>query len=476
MNSLDIVNLIDKNSITRLSKNYDNKLINKIKTSFTDNQQQLFVASFYCYLNYDTKKDFVIDFDNVWKWLGYNRKGDGKRVLERNFVADIDYKVEKTASATSEAVFEDVEKAAPVTSKPKPTSPDTKINGGQNKERILLSVNTFKKFCMKANTRKSDEVHEYYIKLEELLQETVNEQTDELRLQLQEKNEESNELNLQLEVKQVLLDNKDKQIKTLEKKVVMKQGYSPDKKLIIYILSSKVHIKDRIYIFGKTVRKNSRLSAYNKTIEHDVLYFREFKNVNQLIVAEKMVLYKLDKYREQANRDRFILPEDKDISFFTSIIDEAVLWFQNVADDVVIDETEEQKLVHKHMRGQQYDEENADRLKEYQDGRKPEKQEYDKNHYQENKEKKLAQVAEYQENNRDKIKETKHNSYEKNKEEILKGQKKYYEDNKQHVSDRNKESIVCTCGLTIKKSSKYHHLKTDKHKKLIESIDNNLLE
>ena len=471
MNTLDIVNLIDKNSITRLSKDYDNKLINKIKTSFTDTQQQLFVASFYCYLNYDTKKDFVIDFDNVWKWLGYTRKDHAKTCLEKHFVVDIDYKVVKIATATSGAAFEDVEKIAPATSGAisKPTSPDVKIKGGQNKERILLSVNTFKKFCMKANTRKSDEVHEYYIKLEELLQETVNEQTDELRLQLQEKNEESNELNLQLEVKQVLLDNKDKQIKTLEKKVVMKQGYSPDKKLIIYILSSKVHIKDRIYIFGKTVRKNSRLSAYNKTIEHDVLYFREFKNVNQLIVAEKMVLYKLDKYREQANRDRFILPEDKDISFFSSVIDEAVLWFQNVADDVVIDETEQQKLDHKHLRGQQYDEENADRLKEYQDGRKPEKQEYNKNYYQENKDKIIEQVQEYRKNNLDKIKETKHILYEKNKKELAVGYKKYYQDNKQHVSDRNKESIVCTCGLTIKKSSKYHHLKTAKHKNLLES-------
>ena len=99
MDSLDIINLIDKNSITRLSKDYDNKLINKIKTSFTDTQQQLFVASFYCYLNYDTEKDFVIDFDNVWKWLGYNRKADGKRVLERHFVVDVDYKIIKTATA-----------------------------------------------------------------------------------------------------------------------------------------------------------------------------------------------------------------------------------------------------------------------------------------------------------------------------------------------------------------------------------------
>ena len=65
MESLDIVKLIEKNSLTRLSKDYESKLINKIKTNFTDTQQQLFVASFYCFLNYDSKKDFVINFDNV---------------------------------------------------------------------------------------------------------------------------------------------------------------------------------------------------------------------------------------------------------------------------------------------------------------------------------------------------------------------------------------------------------------------------
>ena len=138
MNTLDIVNLIDKNSITRLSKDYDNKLINKIKTSFTDTQQQLFVASFYCYLNYDTKKDFVIDFDNVWKWLGYNRKADGKRVLEKHFVVDVDYKVEKAATAIAVAAS-------------KPTSPDTKNDlprsgenskGGRPAEKISLNILT----------------------------------------------------------------------------------------------------------------------------------------------------------------------------------------------------------------------------------------------------------------------------------------------------------------------------------------------
>jgi len=57
--TLDIVNLIDKNSITRLSKDYESKLLMKIKENFSNNQQQLFVASFYCSLNYDPKKDFI---------------------------------------------------------------------------------------------------------------------------------------------------------------------------------------------------------------------------------------------------------------------------------------------------------------------------------------------------------------------------------------------------------------------------------
>ncbi len=42
------------------------------------------------------------------------------------------------------------------------------------------------------------------------------------------------------------------------------------------------------------------------------------------ITAESLVLSKLRDYREQANRDRFILPEDKDVSFFTNEIDTCI--------------------------------------------------------------------------------------------------------------------------------------------------------
>jgi hypothetical protein len=72
MNNINIVNLIEKNPITKLSNTYNNKLLIKIKELFTESQQQLFIASFYCYLNYNNTSDFVIDLDNIWEWLGCN--------------------------------------------------------------------------------------------------------------------------------------------------------------------------------------------------------------------------------------------------------------------------------------------------------------------------------------------------------------------------------------------------------------------
>ena len=45
------------------------------------------------------------------------------------------------------------------------------IKGGHNKEIIMLNIARFKKFCLKAGTKKADEIHDYYIKLEETLHE-----------------------------------------------------------------------------------------------------------------------------------------------------------------------------------------------------------------------------------------------------------------------------------------------------------------
>lgn len=120
--SFNIVDLIENNPIVRLNGSYQNRVITKIKEKFTENQQQLFVASFYSFLKYDFKKDFVIDLDNVWKWVGFAQKIKATVLLEKNFIINKDYT--KSLSQLGKQ------------------SAHTK--GGHNREIFLLNIETFK--------------------------------------------------------------------------------------------------------------------------------------------------------------------------------------------------------------------------------------------------------------------------------------------------------------------------------------------
>jgi phage anti-repressor protein len=157
MTNLNIVELIEKNPIVKLNTTHNNKLLEKIKKNFNQDEQKLFITSFYCYLNYDKTKDFIIDFDNVWEWLGFTYKANAKRVLDKNFKNNIDYKLL--------LINLDEQKK--------------EGRGGHNKETIMLNIQTFKKLCLKAGTDKASEIHDYFIKLEEVIQETLVEQTQE---------------------------------------------------------------------------------------------------------------------------------------------------------------------------------------------------------------------------------------------------------------------------------------------------------
>lgn len=173
MEQLNIVELIEKNPITRLSSTYNNKLLNKIKDNFTDFEQQLFISSFYCYLNYNQNKDFIVDLDTIWKWMGFSVKIKAKILLEKHFKIDIDY-INLLYDSAQQNLHE-------------------KKHGGHNKETIMLNINTFKLFCLLSDTKKSKEIHSYFIKLENLLHEVLEEETQELKdklLKIQNNNEQ----------------------------------------------------------------------------------------------------------------------------------------------------------------------------------------------------------------------------------------------------------------------------------------------
>ncbi len=229
--NLDIVNLIENNPITQINNTYNNKYIERIKSTFTNTEQQLFLSSFYCYLHYNQEKDFVVKLNDIWKWLEFSRIDHCKRVLEKHFVKDLDYKIEL------------------------PNLGERKNEGGYNKEIILLNIKTFKKLCLKSNTKKADEIHDYFIQLEKMLQEILIEEATELQNQLQQK-------------EKLLIEQKEQT--ELEKEILLEKtllNQFPNNTQCIYY--GKVDDKDTVggtlVKFGMSNNLQERVKTHKKT-------------------------------------------------------------------------------------------------------------------------------------------------------------------------------------------------------------------
>ena len=264
MQDLNIVELIEKNPITKLSTTYNSKLLNKIKDNFTGFEQQLFISSFYCYLNYDKNIDFVVDMDHVWKWLGFNQKVKSVLLLEKNFKLGIDYKTDlqfgKASLEEENLAFPDGKAVL------------AKQNGGQNIKKIFLTIKCFKSLCLKAQTKKAAEIHEYYMKLEEVLQEIVEEETDELKTQLEQKE------TIILEIKEasekekenlIKKSNKEKQ-KAVEQAIIIQ--FSVNTECIYFgTIDNTNESGEKLIKFGHTNDLSTRILDHRKKYENFIL-------------------------------------------------------------------------------------------------------------------------------------------------------------------------------------------------------------
>jgi hypothetical protein len=253
MQEFNIVELIENNPISKLSQTYNSKLISKIQEVFTDFEQQLFVSSFYCYLNYNKNTDFVVDLDNVWKWIGFCQKIDAKRLLEKHFIVDIDYKLAL-----------DQTKASGIKKPNCKASSNEEKWGGHNKQTILLTVKCFKSLCLKAQTKKAAEIHEYYIKLEETLHEIVEEETDELRLQLEQKD------NIILEIKEDSEKIKKDSLRAVEQAIINQFPLNTECIYIGYIDNTN-EANEKLIKFGQTNNLATRVNDNRKIYDNFIL-------------------------------------------------------------------------------------------------------------------------------------------------------------------------------------------------------------
>ena len=245
MQELNIVELIESNPISKLSHVYNGKLITKIQENFTGFEQQLFVSSFYCYLNYNKNTDFVVDLDNVWKWLGFSTKQNAERVLEKHFKIDFDYKLAYQFGTVSQEKINSTKEKW----------------GGHNKQTILLTIKCFKLLCLKAQTKKAGEIHEYYMKMEEVLHDIVEEETDELRLQLEQKD------NVILEIKENSEQEKTQLKKAAEQATIIQFPVNTE---CIYIgtIDNTNEANEKLIKFGHTNDLKTRVSDHRKTYEN----------------------------------------------------------------------------------------------------------------------------------------------------------------------------------------------------------------
>ena len=292
---------------------------------------------------------------------------------------------------------------------------------------------------------------------------------------------------------------KNKEIKNLQNKVIQKQRKPKcEDRNCVYLVQDEDHKKKRLYIIGKAIDLDGRLSSYNKTHDTEIIYYRSCNSAKQMNHIEKCVLTKLDKYREVANHDRFILPENEDISLFTNVFDLFVNAFSDVDESVDIEkDLSEDKIKQRQINARReyiednretinenrriYNKENADQIAlihkkyvennkeksdsyqaEYREHNKDALNSYSKKYYDDHKDEHNDITEKYREEHRDEINENSRKYYAEHTEQFKEYKKEYYEKNKESVIERAKEYYIENKEIVLEKTKERYVENKDK--------------
>ena len=143
--SSDIADFIKKRLSERFNEKYLNKFITKINEKFIETEFNLFIIKSY---NYDQKKDFTINLDDVWNMLGFSTKNNCKIILDNNFEKDNDYIIKN------------------------------------NEDIILMNIDTFQILCAKSFTKEGDKLYDNLDILKQIYYNLIIEENKELKEQL----------------------------------------------------------------------------------------------------------------------------------------------------------------------------------------------------------------------------------------------------------------------------------------------------
>lgn len=202
-----------------------------------------FIDDFFGLYDISDKYAFSVSLDKLAQWLNM-RRDNIKRILVASYIKNVDYIVEK-----------------PNVSKKK--------NGGHNKEEILMTSSCFKLVAMGSNTKRAGQVREYYIELENLIDDYKN----------------------------YIIEGLNSKIKALENN--QKPKVNPNKG-VFYVLQTSDDTT--LYKIGKTVNLKKRLLNYNADKSNDFrpIFIYETDDIDKIESCVKLHTkeYQYRKYKE----------------------------------------------------------------------------------------------------------------------------------------------------------------------------------
>lgn len=217
-----------------------NNLQSYLKTYSTINNK--FIDDFFGQYNNDTDDtDFVIDLDNVAKWLKCFKR-NLKTTLVESYRKDIDYIIDRKTMTGSK---------------------------GRPSEVILLTPECFKRLCMMSKTEKAEEVRSYFIAIEQHLD----------------------------KYKSYIIEGLNKKIKKYESE--LKVTPKPSTKGAIYVLKTTEDIEG-VYKIGRTKNFADRLKVHQSSHPDklDIAFVYETDNIESVESCLRDLL-KDNKYRKR---------------------------------------------------------------------------------------------------------------------------------------------------------------------------------
>ena len=107
-------------------------------------------------------------------------------------------------------------------------------------------------------------------------------------------------------------------VKLLESKVLQKQSPSRQEpretfsngKNVIYIVTTEYKEAQGHYKIGKTQDLQKRLSTYNTSDKHEVIYYTQCSDKETMNILEKIIFKKLNTKRLEPNKEWFLSEDD----------------------------------------------------------------------------------------------------------------------------------------------------------------------